>query len=314
MSHSRCLTTCAVFLVVSVAGVMDSFGFGSQGHQIVCEIAFSRLTPGGRALVNAIRADFRDVQDPFDSCPGCQAAHPDDGRNMTFRQGCIWADDARTDTFKGTYEYHYINVSSEFTTLDLARDCASLDCLVVAIQRYARYIALPRSTNRRERERRVLALRFLGHFVGDLHQPLHVGFAQDQGGNLIDVRTGSSVDTRSLHSVWDEEVLKRAGLTDPVSDGGALNTEITPAELTAWQTFDVAAWAAESFALARTRAYTKPDGTRVMPNDRLTDAYFKAASPVLREQLKKAGVRLAHLINAAAAGTLPLNMLRVTSP
>jgi hypothetical protein len=51
-----------------------------------------------------------------------------------------------------------------------------------------------------------------------------------------------------------------------------------------------------------------------MPNDRLTDAYFKAASPVLREQLKKAGVRLAHLINAAAAGTLPINMLRVTSP
>jgi hypothetical protein len=103
-------------------------------------------------------------------------------------------------------------------------------------------------------------------------------------------------------------------LTDPVSDGAALNKEITPPELTAWQTFDVAAWAAESFALARTRAYTKPDGTRVRPNDPHTDAYFKAASPVLREQLKKAGVRLAHLINAAAAGTLPINLLRVASP
>jgi hypothetical protein len=106
-------------------------------------------------------------------------------------------------------------VSSEFTTLDLARDCASLDCVVVAIQRYARYIALPRSTNRRERERRILALRFLGHFVGDLHQPLHVGFAQDQGGNLIDVRTSSGGDTRRLHSVWDEEVLQRGRIDRP---------------------------------------------------------------------------------------------------
>jgi hypothetical protein len=303
-----------LLLVVSLAGVTDSFAFGTDGHLIVCQIAFSRLTPGGRALVNAIRADVSHVEDPFDSCPACQAAHPDDGRNLTFQDGCLWADESRTDTFKGTYEYHFINVSSEFTTLDLARDCASLDCAVVAIQRYARYIALPRSSNRRERERRVLALRFLGHFVGDLHQPLHVGFAQDQGGNLITVRwnTGRGVVDRSLHSVWDGEVLQRAGLTNPVSVGAALNAEITPAQLAAWQTFDVTAWAAESFTLARTRAYTKPDGMRVMPKDLLTEAYFKAASSVLREQLKKAGVRLAHLINAAAAGTLPVTMLRVT--
>jgi hypothetical protein len=81
--------------------------------------------------------------------------------------------------------------------------------------------------------------------------------------------------------------------------------------VTQWQNFDLRAWAEESFDLARSRAYTKPDGNAVAENDLLSADYFNAARPVLVEQLKKAGVRLAHIINSAAAGTLPPNMLRV---
>jgi hypothetical protein len=57
-------------------------------------------------LVEAIHADLSSVQDPFDDCPSCQSAHPDDGRSLTFQAGCLWADESRRDTFKGTYEYH----------------------------------------------------------------------------------------------------------------------------------------------------------------------------------------------------------------
>jgi nuclease S1 len=300
-------------LLAVLAGRTPALAWGNDGHRIICQIAFERLTPAGKALVAAIQADLSQVEDPFDNCPSCQAAHPDDGRPMSFQEGCTWADESRRDTFKGTYEYHYINVSNAFTTLDLVRDCAALDCAVAAIQRYARYIALPPGSGSREKERRVLALRFLGHFVGDVHQPLHVGFAEDLGGNQIGVRwnTGTATVNKDLHSVWDGEILKRAGLTSQTEDGPVLNAEITSAELTAWQTFDVKAWAAESFALAQSKAYKKPDGTKVMANDLLSDPYFNAAAPVVRERLKQAGVRLAHLINAAAAGTLPVNILQI---
>jgi S1/P1 Nuclease len=138
-----------------------------------------------------------------------------------------------------------------------------------------------------------------------------VGFSEDLGGNQIDVKwnTGSSTINKNLHSVWNSEIMRRAGLTSQTEDGPVLNAEITAAELTAWQTFDVAGWAAESFALAQSTAYTKPDGMRVMNGDELSGPYFNAASPVVRQRLKQAGVRLAHLINIAAAGTLPVNML-----
>jgi hypothetical protein len=308
----RTVVAAAFFLVAVVVGTPGLNAWGNDGHRVICQIAWERLTTQGRKLVQDIQADVTSVRDPFRDCATCSSSHPDDGRAMTFQMGCIWPDESREDTFKGTYEYHFINVANAATALDLERDCASLDCVAIGIQRFAQYVSMtPRGG--RERERRVLALRFLGHFVGDLHQPLHVGFAEDIGGNSIDVKwnTGTTTVDRTLHSVWDSAILQRAGLTDQVDDGRALNKEITAAELAAWQDFDIAKWAGESFAAARATAYTKPDGTRVQDNDTLSTPYFNAAQPVAREQLKRAGVRLAHLINAAAAGTLPKNMIGV---
>ena len=160
----RRLMVCLLTLIALQVGARQAFAWGNEGHRIICQIALDRLITAGRALVDAIEADLGEVAHPFDDYPDCQKAHPDDGRPMTFQAGCIWADESRRDTFKGTYEYQFINVSNMFTTLDLARDCAALDCAVVGIQRYARYVALVPSTSSRERERRVLALRFLGHF------------------------------------------------------------------------------------------------------------------------------------------------------
>ena len=120
----------------------------------------------------------------------------------------------------------------------------------------------------------MLALRFLTHFVGDLHQPLHVGFVEDLGGNRLKVRwnTGTTILTNvALHRVWDSDILNRAGITSQTQDGPELNMQITPAEVTQWQNFDLTAWAEESFDLARTRAYTKPDGNAVAENDLLSD-------------------------------------------
>jgi hypothetical protein len=116
--------------------------------------------------------------------------------------------------------------------------------------------------------------------------------------------------TDRLHAVWDSAVLRRAGITT-IADADALNAEITPAQVTEWATFTIADWAAEAHGLARLHAYTKPDSTPVTDGDTLDDAYFAAASDAVKLQLKRAGVRLATLIEAAAAGTMPEHLLKV---
>jgi hypothetical protein len=304
--------TAPLMLALLSCGESTVFAWGNEGHQLICEIALERLTPAGRTFLDAVRALEADIQDPFEDCQSCSPGHPSDGRTMSFLEGCIWPDESRRDTFKDTYEYHFINTPQAAPGFDLLRDCGMLDCALVGIQRFAQYVAKEPGDSSRERERRALALRFLSHFVGDLHQPLHVGHIEDLGGNLITVKFIENGQTRTdkLHAVWDSAVLRRAGLT--IADAHALNAEITATEATQWATFTIADWATESEALARQRAYTKPDGTQVQDGDSLDDAYFTPAIDTVKVQIKKAGVRLAMLIDAAAAGTLPANLLKLT--
>ena len=207
--------------------------------------------------MDAIEADLGEVEDPFDNCPDCQKAHPDDGRSMSFQAGCIWADESRRDTFKGTYEYHYINVSNMVTTLDLARDCAALDCAVVGIQRYARYVALPRSESSRERERRAGVTLSWALCRG----PASTTSRRVRGG-LRRERDRRPLGHRHRHH--QQEPAQRLGFGDSAASGAdqsdrgwSTNAEITPAELAAWQTFDLQAWASESFNLAQTKGVTR---------------------------------------------------------
>jgi hypothetical protein len=115
----------------------------------------------------------------------------------------------------------------------------------------------------------------------------------------------------TIHAVWDSAVLRRAGLTT-IADAHAVKAEITATEVTQWATFTIADWATESEGLPRQHAYTKPDGTQVHDNDFLNDAYFAPAIDAVKLQAKRAGVRLAMLIEAAAAGTLPAHLLKLT--
>jgi hypothetical protein len=288
-----------------------ALAWGNEGHRLVCEIALKRLSPAGQTFLNGVRALESDIDDPFEDCQSCSPSHPS-GRTMSFLEGCIWPDESRRDTFKDTYEYHFINTPQAAAGFDLLRDCGNLDCALIGIQRFAQYLAKEPSNSSREKERRALAVRFLGHFVGDLHQPPHVGHIEDLGGNRITVKFTENGHTRTdnLHAVWDSAVLRRAGLTT-IADADALNAEITAAEVTEWATFTIADWATEFEALARQHAYTKPDGTQVQDNDFLVDAYFAPAIDAVKVQVKKAGVRLAMLIDAAAAGTLPPHLLNL---
>src|SRR5262245_5137637 len=294
------------------AAPSPAYAWGNEGHQIICDIASQRLTAAGKSLVDQVRspAFVGEIVDPFAQDCGtaeCRQKHPSDARSMTFRASCIWPDESRHDTFRATYEYHFIDVPKG-QAFDFARDCRALDCVADAVQRYARYLAEPASGSR-EKERKALSLRLLAHFVADLHQPLYSGNAEDLGGNRIPVKWfGTSSGSMNLHKVWDSEILRKAGITT-IADSATLNSEITAAEVVEWSNFDLLGWARESHELAQNFAYRHDDGTEVVAGEDLATTYFDRARPVAIQRLKQAAVRLAHLINAAADGTLPQNLL-----
>ena len=137
------------------------------------------------------------------------------------------------------------------------------------------------------------ALRFIAHFVVDIHQPLHVGRESDRGGNLIDVDMGNR-DPVNLHRFWDTEAIALAGLSIEAyarSLAGSIDTNAD-----AWEQDTLMDWARESQAL---RADVYDFGGR---SNRLSSDYLENAERITRLRLAQAGVRLAAELNRALCG------------
>jgi hypothetical protein len=134
------------------------------------------------------------------------------------------------------------------------------------------------------------ALKFLGHFVGDVHQPLHAGRAEDRGGTAIKVRFLG--EETSLHAVCDGSLIAGMGL-DWQTLADRLHAGILDAERVTWQRSDVHDWAEESRQLAEVRAYVGPEDGWILGEDYVAQNALEVA-----EQLRKAGVRLAWVLQA----------------
>jgi hypothetical protein len=172
-------------------------------------------------------------------------------------------------------------------------------------------------------EEKLEALKFLGHWVGDIHQPLHVSFEDDRGGNSVGTQ-GSSCD--SLHAVWDRWLVEERLGMHPIPLAAELRAGVTDAERAEWLASDAIAWANESLAIA-----ISPDvGYCVMvggacqyeadnfefeegePEKEVLvgDGYLETHAPVVRERIAMAGVRLAGLLNQALGAQSPETSLR----
>ena len=140
---------------------------------------------------------------------------------------------------------------------------------------------------RGNRERKAEALRFLVHFIGDVHQPLHVADNNDHGGNLTEVRFQGR--TSSIHQIWDSRIFAYGRLRDSV----ALERLFEGQKLVAWSRGDLISWVNESHRLA-SRAY------RIPPSRTLGRDYLRVNLQVVEEQVMKGGLRLASTLNAIA--------------
>lgn len=262
--------------------------WGWDGHRLVCAMAQAKLTPEARVMVDTLLVEGQALK----------------GGRVSFAESCLWPDDVKYSNHKGTYEQHFINVPDEALTVDLVRDCAALNCIATGIQRALTYLSRPAGSGR-EKARRAAALRFLGHFIGDLHQPLHIGNASDWGGNKITVLWQGK--ETNLHALWDYGMLESMGIKYPDSLDFLLSVEKTSEHE---QLID---WFNESLSLARTNAYSNDQGNIITSGDSLGSDYLERNKPVLIARLVLASERLATILNEIAAGEQPRVFLLISS-
>ena len=249
--------------------------WGSDGHKLACEVAWRHLSADAKSMVQQLRAN--------DSSP-------------TFSESCTWADEVR-DNRPETYNYHFINIPRGQSGMSMQRDCGdpAKRCAPWAIKHYAQILA----DSKKSTVERGEALKFLGHFVGDLHQPLHAGRPDDLGGNRVYVSffgdAGTPDRKLNLHSVWDSRILRRANMAWPQSADDLVKS-ITTQEVSAWSNSDVIGWANESYRIDEEFVYT------AVTNGDLGQDYYDRALSISKRRIQQAGIRLAHLLNEAARG------------
>lgn len=261
--HAR--AACIVLLSILAPALAQAWG--SEGHRIVAHLAEPLLSATARAEIDRLLAG-----QPEPTLAGISN----------------WADAVRdTPQWRHTTRWHWVNLPAiSPCQFDAERDCPQGDCIILALREQRRILADPDTP---DLERRI-ALQFVVHLVGDLHQPFHAGFAFDRGGN--DTRLRFARQNWNLHVLWDVAMVEQAGLEPEVYAAQLRNTMALPATGIPLADDPEVSWALESCqAIHDHRLY--PQGTRI------GRGYLERHRPLAEQRLKLAGARLATLLNQA---------------
>jgi S1/P1 Nuclease len=244
--------------------------WGPTGHRIVGLIAESRLCPDTRRYLEPLL----------------------DG--ATLANAGVWADVIRSDpAWAYTKPWHYINVGDTEDIAVAAREHPPN--VLSAIADAERQVA----DRKLPREVRAQALRFFIHVLADVHQPLHVGRAEDRGGNELEVLIFGRT-RRTLHALWDAEFLLDWDALD-LEDNAAAIGALALNQAAAWQGREPLQWAEESRAY-RPLVYALPAAG---PDGRipLDDRYLVTVRGIAHLRLAQAGIRLAERLNRLGCPT-----------
>lgn len=260
-------------------------GWGPEGHAIVADIAQQHLDPTAAAQVQALlQLEGLSRLDDIAS----------------------WADNTRKERPR-TGGWHYVDIPLRADAYLPPRDCPRDNCVIAQISHFSQVLA-DRSA---APAARLEALKWVVHFVGDVHQPLHAEDDDDKGGNTVQLQFFGR--GTNLHAVWDGGLLRHALNLVPgpnysfdhalvQADAMQLDASISPADRAAWSAIgglpqlytQTVAWAGESHRLARDVAYARLDGRSQAA---WSQRYQDVAWPVVRTRLQQGGVRLAAVLN-----------------
>jgi len=242
--------------------------WGHKAHRIVGRLAQAELSPAAAAEVARLLAG-----EPEPTLAGV----------------ANWADDLRDhdpDRGRATARWHFINFPRGQCEYAPPRDCPDGNCVVAAINRS--FLAL--SDRRRPDAERREALKFLVHFVGDAHQPLHAGDRPDKGGNTFQVNYAG--EGWNLHSTWDTLIVRERGLAEDDYVAALRGLPPLPRDPTLASRTPALDWTLESCRIVAQGA--------LYPQDHVIgDDYLDAHRPLVERRLREAGRRLAAMLNHA---------------
>ena len=272
----------------SLFAAAPAHAYWEYGHETIAQIAMANVSPHTRAAVTRLLAKTTGLGTP--ECPA-----------TTIEGASTWADCVKPlkgadgkPRFGYAYTWHFqdVNICAPFT---LEEACKDGDCVSAQI---TRDVALLKDKSTPQ-QARVQALVFLIHFVGDLHQPLHAGEKNDQGGNKVAAAYGIYSPKRfNLHSVWDGTLAERA-----ITSGPSLVRRYPTAVRNKIAAGTVTDWSRESWQVARDSVYASAmQGDPCAPTpDKVTlsDDTIAKLVPVARLEVERGGLRLAKLLDEA---------------
>ncbi|CAK9176807.1 unnamed protein product [Ilex paraguariensis] len=262
--------------------------WSKEGHVMTCRIAQNLLEPEASHAVQMLLPDYV-------------------GGDLSAL--CVWPDQVRHwYRYRWTSPLHFIDTPDEACSFDYERDCHDPHgvkdmCVAGAVHNFTTQLSHYREGTSDRRYNMTEALLFLAHFMGDIHQPMHVGFTSDGGGNTIALRWFRHKS--NLHHVWDREIILTAAADYFGKDMDLLEEEIEGNFTDGIWSDDLASWrecsdlfscvkkyATESINLACKWGYKG-----VKSGDTLSDDYFNSRFPIVTKRIAQGGVRLAMILN-----------------
>ncbi|CAA7394687.1 unnamed protein product [Spirodela intermedia] len=277
-----------VFFLILAASAPGGRAWSKEGHVLTCRIAQALLEPEAADAVRNLLPDY---------ASGDLSAL------------CVWPDQVRHwYRYRWTSSLHFIDTPDEACNFDYSRDCRDEKgepdrCVAGAIYNFTSQLLHYNHGTADRRYNLTEALLFLSHFMGDIHQPMHVGFTGDEGGNTIQLRWFNRKS--NLHHVWDRDIILTALADLYGKDMDAFQADIQKNFTTGIWSEDLSSWgdcddlfscpkkyASESISLACKWGYGGAVGGEALGED-----YFRTRMPVVARRIGQGSVRLAMVLN-----------------
>ena len=248
------------FIIVSLVLV----SWGKTGHRTIGKIAGNHLTPKAQAAVQELLG------------------------NESLADVSSWADEVRgQEAYRKTGAWHFLNLPLGLNYAGFQKQVLNMtdENVYSALLQTEKTLKDPGAT----KENKLEALKFVVHFVGDLHQPMHISRAEDKGGNTIQLNYEDK--GTNLHSLWDTKMLEQQGLS---YEQLAVKYDNVPAKtIRQWQKDPLIKWVWESYEIS-SKLYAEVDQ---MSSRKIGEAYYQQHLPTMEVRIRQAGIRLAGVLN-----------------
>ena len=270
-----------------------AWGWGETGHRVVCQIAYDELAPPVREELDRLMSQ--------------------DANYDTFAEACLFADSPE----RIRWQDHFINMPRSARAIT-TYDCPLAEtCVLPAIRNDVEVLRHPESSD----ADRWYAIKLLGHWVGDVHQPMHVSFQDDRGANSNVAGTSVEMEYPNLHAVWDYLIITRTLGDDYRQISAQLRGAISDEQRMAWKFDSPIEWANESFqvtiskqanyCIRRQGACWYARNNMLLDDGEpwreivISDEYLQSHEATVRRRLQQAGIRLAQLLSSSMTNNNP---------